>query len=126
MGQSLPAPGLSASGGAGGGEQDCQSNGATPAAFSLFVGPYWTNGPVTAQCVSDRASVFASNKHYASKTQQIHVISGLGSQAYCATSTVAGLPNAVVAVLKNWIYITSTTDTCAQGQSLAKLLLSKL
>ena len=125
MGQSLPAPQLSASGGAGGGEHDCQSNGATLVAFSLFAGPYCTNGPVTAQCLSDRSSVFADNKQAASQTQHIHGISGLGSQAYCATSTVAGQPNAVVAVLKNWIYITATTDTCAQGQSLANLLLSK-
>ena len=126
MGQSLPAPALSAGGGAGGGEQDCQSIGATLVAFSLFAGPYCTNGPATPQCLSERSSVFAADKRTAAQTQTIQNISGLGSQAYCGTKTTVGIVTAVVAVLKDWIYITATADTCGQAQSLANLLLSKL
>jgi hypothetical protein len=126
MGQSMPAPVLEAGGGAGGGEQDCQTTGETLVDFTLYAGPFCPNGPVTSQCLSDRSSAFAVNKQDVSKTQKLQSISGLGSQAYCGTYSVVGSPVAEVAVLKNWIFITTTADTCTQAQSVASLLLSKL
>ena len=106
--------------------QECQSYGGTITNFGLVPGLECTNGPVTAQCLSSRSTNFTQNKQYLAGSQQIHDISGLGSQAYCATSTAGGLPFANFAVLEGWIDLSISTGTCAEGQSLANLLLSKL
>lgn len=103
-------------------EQDCDAvpSVGNDVSFKL----YWNNlycfdgKPADQQCLNSQSQGFATNKQTASPVQDV---SGLGDQAFCFTA-----PPATVEVLKGWIYIWVTADTCAQAQKLAGMLLAKL
>jgi hypothetical protein len=129
VGQSMPAPQLSAS---GGGETDCDSNAPGSkvglVSFDLFVDHSCYNHEApSATCLTATSDTFAFDKSYNNQHYgPLQPISGLGQQAYCFTRTTAGVPSATVEVLEGWFHLAVFSDTCAHSQDLARLILPRI
>jgi hypothetical protein len=128
VGQSMPAPQMSSS---GGGEIDCDSNAPGTnvglVSYSIFVDHLCFKGEApSADCLSDTSQTFAVDKQEDQKHGPLQPISGLGEQAYCATKNNGVTQGAVVNVLQGWLHISVFSDTCAHSQTLASMLLPRI
>lgn len=100
------------------------ASGSSLVTFQISVYPPCQNRqPASSKCLSFQASVFSSAKTVA---QNPITVSGVGDQAFCIASTVPGEASHEFDVLKGWILLTTSADTCAHAQALASLILSKL
>lgn len=112
------------------GETDCDSSvsGGINVDWSIFLGPWCTNGqPVSSTCLSDRSSTYTSNRQSAvQKDGTVSDVAGLGDHAYCAVDNIAGLKIAHVNLIRSWIVLSVSSDTCDHSATLAKELLTKL
>jgi hypothetical protein len=85
---------------------------------------YWNNlyclegKPADGQCLSAQSKGFVANKQTAGKVQDVH---GLGDQSFCFVA-----PPATLDVLKGWVYLIVSADSCGQAQTLAGMLLTKV
>jgi hypothetical protein len=118
MGKTFPSP----EGSQSTSEAQCNSVPATGNDVSFKL--YWNNlycidgKPADEQCLNSQAKGFATNKQTAG---QVHDVPGVGDQAFCFVA-----PPATVDVLKGWIYLTVSADSCVQAQTLAGMLLAKV
>ena len=118
MGRTFPAPEGSQS------TSEAQCNSAPTAGNDVSFKLYWNNlycvdgKPADEQCLNSQTKGFATNKQTAGHVQDI---TGLGDQAFCFVA-----PPATVDVLKGWIYLTVSADSCVQAQTLAGMLLAKI
>ncbi len=116
-GRPFPAPRRTQ---AGSGEQDCTSVSPPGAvSFTLFWGNCVDGKAPNMDCLNSVSGAFATHKQQT--VGAIQPIAGLGDQAFCTPA-----PFATAKVLKGWIYLTVTADTCSQAQKLAGTLLAKL
>jgi hypothetical protein len=118
MGRAFPAPAGSQS------PSEAQCAAVSTAGNDVTFKLYWNNQycaegkPADGQCLSAQSKGFLANKQTAGNVQDV---SGLGDQAFCFVA-----PPATVDVLKGWIYLIVSADSCAQAQTLAGMLLAKV
>jgi hypothetical protein len=118
MGRAFPAPAGSQS------PSEAQCAAVPTAGNDVTFKLYWNNQycvegkPADGQCLTAQSEGFLANKQTAGNVQNV---SGLGDQAFCFVA-----PPATVDVLKGWIYLIVSADSCAQAQTLAGMLLAKV
>jgi|GEM_PF-1480453 len=129
VGQSMPTPQLSAS---GGGERDCDSNAPGTnvglVSFSLFVESACYEGQApSASCLAETSQTFDTDKQYDQQHYgSLQPVSGLGEQAYCSIDNTPNAQSATVHVLQGWLRISVYSDTCAHSETLAGMLLPRI
>ena len=118
MGRAFPAPAGSQS------PSEAQCAAVPTAGNDVTFKLYWNNQycvegkPADGQCLNAQSKGFLANKQTAGNVDNV---SGLGDQAFCFVA-----PPATVDVLKDWIYLIVSADSCAQAQTLAGMLLAKV
>jgi hypothetical protein len=118
MGRSFPAPVGAQS------PSEAQCSAVPSAGNDVSFKLYWNDlyckdgQPPSQQCLDSQSKGFATNKQTAGQVQDIPA---LGDQAFCFVA-----PPATVDVLKGWIYLIVSADSCVQAQTLAGMLLAKV
>jgi hypothetical protein len=118
MGRAFPAPAGSQS------PSEAQCAAIPTAGNDVTFKLYWNNQycvegkPADGQCLNAQSKGFLANKQTAGNVDNV---SGLGDQAFCFVA-----PPATVDVLKSWVYLIVSAESCAQAQTLAGMLLAKV